>query len=66
MPKLSRDDIIDSDNSDNSDDIHKNENNQSDDSENLVDSADIDDDTYVEKNFKPEIFFADNQRQFRY
>jgi hypothetical protein len=25
-----------------------------------------DDNTYVEKNFDPEIFFADNQRQFRY
>jgi hypothetical protein len=25
-----------------------------------------DDNTYVEKNFNPEVFFADNQRQFRY
>jgi hypothetical protein len=40
----------------------------SDDSVNsLSGDSDIDgDDTYVEKDFKPEIFFEDNQRQFRY
>ena len=31
-----------------------------------INNSDIDDDTYVEKDFKAEIFFADNQRQFRY
>jgi hypothetical protein len=30
------------------------------------DNVDINDDSYIERNFKPEIFFADNQRQFRY
>lgn len=34
---------------------------------NSSDASDIDeDDTYVEKDFKPEVFFAGNQRQFRY
>lgn len=64
MPKLSRD-IIDSD--EDYDDKQKNiDSNESNDSNDSNDSVEIDDDTYVENNFKPEIFFADNQRQFRY
>lgn len=39
------------------------------DSNNSVNSKNTyseDDSTYIEKNFDPEVFFADNQRQFRY
>ena len=45
---------------------NKNIENTDDSINSLSDDSDIDDDTYVEKDFKPEIFFADNQRQFRY
>lgn len=61
MPKLSSD-IIDSD----EDYDDKQKNIDSNDSNESNDSVEIDGDTYVEKNFKPEFFFADNQRQFRY
>jgi hypothetical protein len=66
MPKLSRD-IIDSDDYNSDSDTEKNnESNDSNKFDESVNSVEMDDDTYVEKNFKPEIFFADNQRQFRY
>ncbi len=37
-----------------------------DDSKSRAHTYSDDDNTYIEKNFDPEIFFADNQRQFRY
>jgi len=66
MPKLSRNTNTDTD--EDKDILKNNESieSESNDSNDSNESVEIDDDTYVEKNFKPEIFFADNQRQFRY